>query len=83
MNSAWHPFPKEKPTQDSRDDVFVVLSPNPHFVQKRMYYQNTPYYHSVMAFWVGDHFVNDTLQELVVDYFIKLPPIPTNTKEQF
>lgn len=76
MNNDWRPYPKNKPSDEDIEADFVVLSPNPNFIKKSFYRQNTPRYHTVQAIWTGAGFVNNLWQPLVVDYYIQLPPTP-------
>lgn len=76
MNNEWQPYPQNSPVEGAENTDFVVLSPNPNFIKKPLYRQNTPRYHVVQAIWTGTVFVNNLWQPLIVDYYIQLPPIP-------
>lgn len=76
MNNEWLPYPNNKPSEEDLKADFVVLSPNPNFIKKADYKQNTPCYHVVQAIWTGTAFINTLWQPLVVDYYIQLPPFP-------
>lgn len=74
MTNEWLPFPTFKPNDEQGE--YVVLSPNPNYINKSLYQQNTPRFHREIAIWTHNRFVNDLLQELVVSYWIQLPALP-------
>lgn len=67
----WLKYPYNKPTDEAA--TYAVLSQNPYYIRKSGYNKHTTRYHTMLAMWQGDRFIDFDFQELKVDYFIQLP----------
>lgn len=74
MNN-WQPYPQNSPagTDEAKLKDYVVLVPNPHRIEKSGFSTAAPRYQVCLAFWMGDRFVNEHIDELNVHYYLALP----------
>ena len=81
MNN-WLPYPKYKPenTAAAQKADYVVLIPNPYYINKHGFNENTPRYRVEQALWLGDKwqaidyvYYANYGNSFDVKYFIQLP----------
>ncbi len=81
--SNWLPYPKYKPenTAAAQKADYAVLIPNPHYINKGGFNENTPRYRVELALWSGDEWraIDYTYyanygNSFDVKFFIPLPP---------
>ena len=75
-NPAWLPYPKFKPqnTLEAQAQDYVVLVPNPRYINKQGISNRAPKCFAFLATWLGDCFFDENLHKLDARFYITLPP---------